>query len=127
MIRLLGLLVVGLFLALSGLHVYWAVGGRWGGDVAVPERNGKPAFTPSQAGTLLVAGAFLAAAWLVLGRLGIGGRFLPPWVFHWSAWGLAAVFLLRATGEFRTVGFFKRIRGTNFARWDTLLFSPLCL
>jgi hypothetical protein len=36
-------------------------------------------------------------------------------------------FLLRAVGEFRLVGLFKRIRGTAFARWDTWLFSPLCL
>jgi hypothetical protein len=29
--------------------------------------------------------------------------------------------------EFRLVGFFKRVRGTAFARWDTAFFSPLCL
>jgi catechol 2,3-dioxygenase-like lactoylglutathione lyase family enzyme len=37
------------------------------------------------------------------------------------------VFLLRAVGDFRLVGFFKRVRGTPFARWDTRLFSPLCV
>jgi hypothetical protein len=40
---------------------------------------------------------------------------------------LGAVFVLRAIGERKLVGFFKRVRGTAFARWDTWLFSPLCL
>jgi hypothetical protein len=40
---------------------------------------------------------------------------------------LAALFLLRSVGEFRLVGFFKRVRGTDFAWWDTRLYSPLCL
>lgn len=39
------------------------------------------------------------------------------------ALGLAA----RAIGEFRHVGFFKRVRGTRFARLDTIFCSPLCL
>jgi hypothetical protein len=40
---------------------------------------------------------------------------------------MGLVFLVRAVGEFKLVGFFKRVRGTSFARWDTWLFSPLCL
>lgn len=40
--------------------------------------------------------------------------------------GAAAVLVLRAVGDFRLVGFFKRIRGSRFARLDTLLYSPLC-
>jgi hypothetical protein len=30
-------------------------------------------------------------------------------------------------GEFKYVGFFKRVRGTRFATLDTLVYSPLCL
>jgi hypothetical protein len=33
---------------------------------------------------------------------------------------------LRAIGDFRYVGFFKRIRDSKFARLDTLAYSPLC-
>jgi len=36
------------------------------------------------------------------------------------------VFALRAIGDFRHVGFFKRVRGCRFARLDTLAYSPLC-
>jgi hypothetical protein len=42
---------------------------------------------------------------------------------------VATVFaaFLRSVGDFRLVGFFKRVRGTRFARYDSLLFSPLSL
>jgi hypothetical protein len=33
--------------------------------------------------------------------------------------------VLRAFGERKLVGFFKRVHGTDFARWDTWCFSPL--
>ncbi|WP_205190355.1 DUF3995 domain-containing protein, partial [Burkholderia sp. LMG 13014] len=39
---------------------------------------------------------------------------------------LALIFAVRAVGDFRYVGFFKRIRGSRFARMDTLYYSPLC-
>ncbi len=29
-------------------------------------------------------------------------------------------------GDFKWVGFFKRKKGTVFAKWDTVLYSPLC-
>ena len=40
---------------------------------------------------------------------------------------LGAVFLARAIGDFRLVGFFKRVQGSRFARLDTLVYAPLCL
>ncbi len=40
---------------------------------------------------------------------------------------LAAIFVLRAVGDFHYVGFFKRVRGSVFARRDTWVFSPLCV
>jgi hypothetical protein len=40
---------------------------------------------------------------------------------------LAAGLLARTVGDFKYVGLFKRVRGTPFARLDTLLYSPLCL
>ena len=40
---------------------------------------------------------------------------------------MAMIFVLRTLGDFRYVGFTKRIRNTSFAEWDTKLYSPLCL
>jgi hypothetical protein len=123
----LGILVALVLAAIALLHLYWAAGGSWGGAAAVPEVEGRPTFAPSPAGTLCVAVALLLAALIVLGQIAVWGDFLPRFLFRWGTWGVAAVFFLRALGEFRLVGFFKKVRGTRFARWDSALFSPLCL
>ncbi len=112
---------------LSALHLYWALGGRWGWGAAIPQVDGRPAFTPSRLATLLVALGLAAAAVLPLARTGALPFPVPQWLSQWSAVLLALIFFIRAVGDFRLVGFFKRVRGTPFAIWDTRLFSPLCL
>jgi hypothetical protein len=117
-----------LVLALLGaLHVFWALGGRLGFGAAVPEVNGHRAFTPTPAASFAVALALVIASVLVLGRAGVFSSLVPDARFKWPVLVMGLVFLARAVGEFRLVGLFKRVRGTSFARWDTWLFSPLCL
>ena len=103
------------FALLAMLHFYWAVGGQTGKIAAIPEHDGIPVFRPSRAGTAGVGLVLLGAAAIVLMHLEV------------LLAGGAAVLMLRAIGDFRLVGFFKRVRGTAFARADTLLYSPLCL
>ena len=114
------------FLALSALHLYWVLSGGFGLDAVVPTQHDRPLFEPGTASTLLVAAALFLAALVSIWR----GAFLqlgPSWIPRVGIWVLAAIFALRAIGDFRYVGFFKRIRGTKFARNDTLYFSPLCM
>jgi hypothetical protein len=40
---------------------------------------------------------------------------------------LAILFALRAMGDFHYVGFFKKVKSTPFALYDTKYFSPFCL
>ena len=128
----LGILLAAIFAALAALHLYWAAGGQRGGNVTIPTIPNKTggerrAFNPSPFATVLVAVALLLAMLTILGQLGWWGAALPQWLFRWATRGLAVVFLLRAVGEFRLVGFFKQVRDTPFAYWDTRLYSPLCL
>jgi hypothetical protein len=44
-----------------------------------------------------------------------------------GTFGVGAVLAARAVGDFRLVGLFKRVRGTRFARYDSLVYTPLCL
>jgi len=119
--------LVGVFIALALVHVYWALGGRVGRSAAVPEANGRPAFVPGRAATLGVAGALLAAALVVALAAGLtGGPPVAPLARILTA-VLGAILLARAIGDFRRVGFFKREQGGAFARLDTLAYSPLCL
>lgn len=127
MIRILGIVLAVVFALLSLLHLYWATGGRFGRGVAVPTAGGERLLNPSPLGTILVAAALFAAVLVVLGRLKIWGGGVPRWIFYVGTWVIAVLFLLRTIGDFRYVGFFKSVSGTDFARWDTILFSPLCL
>lgn len=123
----IALLVSAVFACLSGLHVYWAFGGRWGIGAAVPERDGRPLFRPGVGATLMVALLLAVAGMLVLGRAAVGPRVLPPGISFWGTWGVSAALVGRAIGEFNHVGFFKRKRSTPFARLDTRLYAPLAL
>jgi hypothetical protein len=117
-----------LFIGLAGLHFYWAGGGRRGITAVIPEMNGASLFTPGIMATLAVALALagLALVAFVLGFVkGSATPLFPYVVFLGFAAGGALV--LRAVGEFRYVGFFKRVKGTAFAIYDTWVFSPLCL
>jgi hypothetical protein len=127
MIRILGILLAVILAILSFLHLYWAVGGRFGIGAAIPTAGAARLFRPSPFATILVATALFAAMFVVLGRLKMWGAFVPGWIFYSGTWVISLLFLLRTIGDFRYVGFFKSVTDTNFAHWDTILFSPLCL
>jgi hypothetical protein len=79
--------------------------------------------------TILVAVVLSAMATVLAVRIGWLNLPAVPGLSSFvrvSAWLIAAAFALRAIGDFRYVGFFKRIRGSRFARLDTFAYSPLC-
>ncbi|MFD0672909.1 DUF3995 domain-containing protein [Cohnella sp. GCM10027633] len=122
-------LATAILLAVSGLHLYWASGGRWGGAAAVPRKadGGELLFKPRVPETVAVALLLLvaAAALLVQADLIIIGT-----VDRYAKFACilcAVVFFVRAVGEFKYLGLFKRIRNTAFGRNDTLYYSPMCL
>lgn len=123
----LAVVLILVFLALGLLHLYWAFSSRKPTLAVVPEVNGQPAFVPGAGATLVVATGLFCCALLVASL----ARFLPlpiPDEFQQvGGYLLATVFLARAIGDFRLVGFFKKIRGTRFATLDTRYYSPLCL
>ncbi len=117
-----------LLLLVAGLtHVYWAIGGTALKGAAIPEVQGRPAFVPSTPATVAVALALLVAAGLVAAQAGILGPAVPEGLALWGCRVLALVFLARGVGDFRLVGLFKKANASRFARWDTWLYSPLCL
>ncbi|MCE1204896.1 MAG: DUF3995 domain-containing protein [Holophagaceae bacterium] len=124
---MLPILLVATLLLLALLHLYWLGGGRAGLAAAVPEREGRPRFTPSAQATALVAAALTGAAVLVADLAGWLALPLPRSLRVVLGGSLALAFLARAIGDFRWVGFFKRERGTRFSTWDSRLYAPLCL
>jgi hypothetical protein len=114
--------------AISGIHFFWAFGGRWGSNAALPtSQDGKKALSPSVFATFVVAFGLLAMALLHLEKVQIINLPIPTWIDNYSLKIIAGIFLLRAIGDFRYVGFFKKIKGTIFADLDTKYYSPLCI
>ena len=122
-----GLAVAAVMAALSGLHVVWAFGGVTGNSAVIPSRDGVPIMRPGRRSTIAVAVGLALAAYVALATVTVAPWPIPGVPARIGCLVLALMFAARAIGEFRYVGFFKRVRGTEFAWWDTRVFSPLCI
>lgn len=117
-----------ILLSISGIHFFWAFGGKWGENAALPTSvDGKKALNPDIFATLIVAFGLLAMALLHLEKVQILGLPIPTWINVYGLKIIAGIFLVRAIGDFRYVGFFKKIKGTIFANLDTKFYTPLCV
>jgi hypothetical protein len=123
-------------LVLALLHLYWAAGGLWpGSDRASLARTvvggGERLRFPTRTATVAVAAALSVAALLVATHSGLVA--LPAAAERWSpyvdalAWCVAAVFLFRGLGGFFEIYLRPSIDGSPYARWNVILYSPLCL
>jgi len=110
------------------MHVYWALGGKWGEDAVVPTNgNGKKLFNPGLIGTLIVAIGLLLFMLVDLAYSGLIEHELSKDTMHYAILAIGVIFLVRAIGNFNNVGFTKRRTQTVFAEMDTRYYSPLCL
>ncbi|SEI68336.1 Protein of unknown function [Myroides marinus] len=107
-----------IFSFLSGVHIYWAFGGKWAAESVLPTKDGVKKLNPSLIGTLVVAAGLALFAF-------ISGADLVQ--YKWGYLVLSILFGLRAIGDFRYVGLFKIVKNSVFARKDTAIFIPLCI
>ncbi|HEX8527091.1 DUF3995 domain-containing protein [Allosphingosinicella sp.] len=113
-------------------HFYWALGGRVGLSVSLPQRaDASPVMAHRFGWWRPAAGAvalwLVALALLLLGHAGHLSLPLPPGLVRWALLLVGSAFVARALVPNRYVGFFKSLRGTRWARYDTRLYSPLFL
>jgi hypothetical protein len=128
MIPLIAILLFLIFIALSSLHFYWALGGLWASDAVIPTKeDDTKLMSPSIWATLTVAVALLSFGLFILIKAGLINFDLPLWIEQYGLWIIASIFSLRAIGEFNYVGFFKKYRQTTFGQNDTRFYTPLCL
>lgn len=117
-----------IFIAIACLHIFWAFGGKWGAADAVPSKEtGGKLFSPSPFSCVIVALTMIVMAVLVLQYSKLIHLPQIEAISNYGVWVVAAVFLIRAIGDFKYIGFFKKIRTTAFAKNDTKYYSPLCL
>lgn len=128
---MIGIILVNalIFFLLGAIHLYWAFGGKWGLNVAVPTKDtgGEKLVNPGIAATLVVAFGLFLAAVITVGNLEALPTNVPLSYIKLATIVITCIFILRAVGDFKYVGFTKKVKNTPFAKSDTLLFSPLCL
>lgn len=129
MIHFLGVICVLILFSISLIHVYWAFGGTLWVDAVIPTKTAnEKAMNPPKALTFVVAivvGAF-AVVYAEKTQL-FTLPSMPTWLQKYGLYVVASIFIIRAIGDFKYVGFFKKVKATEFAINDTKYFSPLCL
>lgn len=127
--NLLGSIVCLLLLAISLLHFYWALGGRKWADVVLPKTAGsnQVAFKAGHWATVIAALVFGMFAIAIAAKTFFPISRIPDSWTNVTVWVIAGAFLLRAVGDFKYVGFGKKIHSTNFAAYDTKIYTPLSL
>jgi len=116
-------------LSIMGIfHFYWVFGGKVGLDKALPVKDGKLLLKPGKPLTFLVGVVLIFFAYIAYALQFYDLTLHENRNFYlYSGIFLSIIFILRAIGEFNVLGFSKKIKDTEFAKYDTKYFSPLCL
>jgi hypothetical protein len=116
----------------AGFHAHWALGGRLGFSVSLPQQpTGEPVMAHRlswwrpAAAVVALGLAFLAL--LLLAHAGQVDLPIPAGAVRAALLATGAAFVARALVPNRYVGFFKSLRTTRWAKYDTRLYSPLFL
>jgi hypothetical protein len=105
-----------IFIILGLIHFYWAFGGTIALNKVIPTTiEGIKLFNPAKSLTIVVGIILLSFTYIVVLEMKSGITLL------------AILFFTRAVGDFHYIGFFKKVKSTSFALYDTKYLSPLCL
>jgi hypothetical protein len=108
-----------IFMGLSSIHFYWAFGGEFGIDSALPmNEEGAKILNPTSLDSLIVGGGLLIFAFLYLFSIYTPKNKFILIIRNIGLWGIPVVFILRVIGDFKYIGFFKQIKTTKFAYLD---------
>ena len=125
---ILSILLSLILIVLGMLHFNWAMGGKFGfAEVLPTKESGERVLNPKKIDSTIVGIVLTAFGIFYLLKSGLIEFNLPEWIMKYGSWVIPSLFILRAIGEFKYVGFFKSVRKTDFGKLDTKLFSPLSL
>ena len=117
-----------IFLLLAIIHFNWVRGGTFGLIKSLPTtEEDELVLNPRKVDSAIIGFGLLLFSVFYLMRFDVLNIQLPSSVSLYLGWIIPSIFLLRAIGDFKYVGFFKKIKYTEFGRADTKFFSPLCL
>ena len=124
----LSILMSFILIGLGGIHFYWAFGGQLGFAATLPTKeNGQKVLNPKMSHCLIAGFVFLLFGFLYLIQSGLIVFEGKASILAYAGWIIPTIFIARAVGDFKYVGFFKSVKETNFGKIDSQLYSPLSL
>ncbi|WP_136467386.1 DUF3995 domain-containing protein [Flagellimonas onchidii] len=121
----LAILLSIVLITLAILHFFWAIFGIKEPEAVLPTPVGSNKVkTPGKIVAILVGIILLGFAFVFINKVVHYVEF--PWLRYVSI-GIGVVFIVRALGDFKYVGFFKTAKNSKFSALDTRYYSPLCL
>jgi len=125
---ILSILISIILIGLGLIHFNWVIGGKFGFSESLPTKeNGERVLNPKKIHSTIVGIGLTAFGIFYILKSGLIEYNLPEWIMKYVGWIIPILFLLRAIGEFKYIGFFKSVKSTDFGKLDYKLFSPLCL
>lgn len=126
------LVVAGIFIFLSALHIYWVLGGNWGIQAAMPEQYKENYFAPNNQVKMKMATLIVAIGLLIFAYIILTNKYFSDQLFS-SQWtsrltiAIGCIFIIRAIGDFKLFGLFKKKDNSLFSIKDSQIFVPLCI
>lgn len=121
----LSIIVASILCVISLIHFYWAFGGQYGIHSAAPRLLGEGNFSPPKILTFIIA--CLIGGLSVLAVLLEATQNSMRETLSYIGYVITLVFIIRSIGDFKYVGFVKKIYNSDFAKKDTIYYSPLFL
>ncbi|MDO5980736.1 DUF3995 domain-containing protein [Flavivirga spongiicola] len=116
-----------IFFILGIIHLNWVIGGTFGFAESLPTKEtGERVLNPKKLDSAIVGLCLMCFSFFYLIKADLIRFDLPSWVLKYGSWLIPTVFILRSVGEFKYIGFFKKIKHTAFGQLDTKVYSPLC-
>jgi glucan phosphoethanolaminetransferase (alkaline phosphatase superfamily) len=127
MIKFLSIILVIVYAVIALIHFYWLFGEKWLDKALPTDENGKRVLNPRKFETIIVTLGLLLFAFYYLLKIELFEVEVPKLITKYSGWIISTIFIIRAIGDFKYVGFFKKIKNTKFAEFDTKYFTFISL
>lgn len=116
-------------IALTAFHLFWLLGGNTGLKFAFPQnsKHKKKLYRPGKLALAFTVALLATMTWLCIAQTGSFNPIFDSQTVKWGNRGTAIIFIARAIGNFRYVGFSKTFKEGQFAQLDTYVYSPLCV
>jgi len=93
----------------AAFHFYWGFGGRYGDNASIPQHpNGGRVFTPRSGAAHIVGAVLLGSVLCILSVANYITLPIPNNLPRTAITLLSLIFVIRAVGWFRYVGFFQK-------------------